>query len=70
MVKILAIIFFVCVGTYVLFRDTPGFASYEEAGGPFLGASFGQAFQNTIQVLYSSLISLGHGRCLLFVWRN
>jgi amino acid permease len=59
LVKILAIIFFVCVGIFVLCRDTPGFESYDKAGGAFLGAGFGQAFQNTIQAMVGACFSFG-----------
>lgn len=48
LVKILAIIFFLCVGVYVLIRTKPGVSNYEKAGGPFLGVSTASAFWNTI----------------------
>lgn len=53
MIKIVAIIFFLGVSVFVLFRDKPGSSRYDEAGGPFLGKSPGEA---TISII--GMISL------------
>jgi GABA permease len=51
-VKIVAIIFFLCVSIYVLIKKQPGSSNYDKAGGPFLGKSFGGATVNIIGTFY------------------
>lgn len=59
MIKILAIIFFLCVSVFVLIRDKPGTSNYEKAGGPFLGREPGVATVSIIEALITACFAFG-----------
>jgi L-asparagine transporter-like permease len=57
--KIIAIIFFLATSIYVLAKENVGISKWQEAGGPFLGKSTGEAIKNTLSVMIAATFSFG-----------